>query len=54
MSDFLAKPLRKPALIGALLRALDGYVMSEDAPLQPGLMPVEVEWTEEERQTTGA
>lgn len=54
MSDFLAKPLRKPALIAALLRALDGHVMSEDAPLQPGLMPVEVEWTEEERQITGA
>lgn len=54
MSDFLAKPLRKPALIAALLRALDGHVMSEDAPLQPGLTPVEVEWTEEERQMTGA
>ncbi|AMA58358.1 hybrid sensor histidine kinase/response regulator [Bradyrhizobium sp. CCGE-LA001] len=54
MSDFLAKPLRKPALIAALLRALDGYVMSEDAPLQPELMPVEVEWTDEERQATGA
>ncbi len=51
MSDFLAKPLRKPALASALLRALDGYAMSEDAPLQPELMPVEVEWTEEERQT---
>lgn len=54
MSDFLAKPLRKPALIGALLRALDGYVMSEDAPLQPGLMPGDVEWSDEERQMTGA
>ncbi|MCA1384649.1 MULTISPECIES: ATP-binding protein [Bradyrhizobium] len=54
MSDFLAKPLRKPALVGALLRALDGHVMSEDAPLQPTLMPVEVAWTEEERQITGA
>ncbi|WP_448043619.1 ATP-binding protein [Bradyrhizobium liaoningense] len=54
MSDFLAKPLRKPALIAALLRALDGHVMSEDAPLQPELTPVEVEWTEEERQITGA
>ncbi|WP_454647328.1 ATP-binding protein [Bradyrhizobium liaoningense] len=54
MSDFLAKPLRKPVLIAALLRALDGHVMSEDAPLQPGLTPVEVEWTEEERQITGA
>ncbi|KYG99442.1 ATP-binding protein [Bradyrhizobium sp. DOA1] len=54
MSDFLAKPLRKPALIAALLRALDGYVMSEDAPLQPALMPVEVEWTDEEKQATGA
>ncbi|UFS87019.1 ATP-binding protein [Bradyrhizobium daqingense] len=53
MSDFLAKPLRKPALIAALLRALDGYVMSEDAPLQPDLMPVAVEWTDEERQATG-
>ncbi|MGX1164261.1 signal transduction histidine kinase/CheY-like chemotaxis protein [Bradyrhizobium sp. USDA 372] len=54
MSDFLAKPLRKPALIGALLRALDGHVMSEDAPLQPELMPTEVAWTDEERQITGA
>jgi signal transduction histidine kinase/FixJ family two-component response regulator len=54
MSDFLAKPLRKPALIATLLRALDGHVMSEDAPLQPGLTPFEVEWTEEERQMTGA
>lgn len=54
MSDFLAKPLRKPALIAALLRALDGHVMSEDAPLQPELTPVEMEWTEEERQITGA
>ncbi|MCA1410334.1 response regulator [Bradyrhizobium sp. NBAIM20] len=54
MSDFLAKPLRKPALVGALLRALDGHVMSEDAPLQPTLMPVEVAWTDEERQITGA
>ncbi|QOZ76934.1 PAS domain-containing sensor histidine kinase [Bradyrhizobium sp. CCBAU 53351] len=54
MSDFLAKPLRKPALVAALLRALDGHVMTEDAPLQPELMPVEVEWTDEERQITGA
>lgn len=54
MSDFLAKPLRKPALVAALLRALDGYTMSEEAPLQPELMPVEVEWTDEERQITGA
>ena len=54
MSDFLAKPLRKPALVGALLRALDGYVMSEDAPLQPELTPDEVEWTDGERQITGA
>ncbi|MCA1545344.1 response regulator [Bradyrhizobium sp. BRP19] len=54
MSDFLAKPLRKPALVGALLRALDGHVMSEDAPLQPTLMPVEVAWTDEEREITGA
>jgi hypothetical protein len=28
--------------------------MAEDAPLQPDLMPVEVEWTDEERQMTGA
>jgi signal transduction histidine kinase/FixJ family two-component response regulator len=54
MSDFLAKPLRKPALVAALLRALDGYVMSDDAPLQPDLMPMETEWTDEERQATGA
>lgn len=54
MSDFLPKPLRKPALVAALLRALDGHVMSEDAPLQPELMPIEVEWTDEERQITGA
>ncbi|WP_407119221.1 ATP-binding protein [Bradyrhizobium sp. LMG 9283] len=54
MSDFLAKPLRNPALIAALLRALDGYTISEDAPLQPELMPVDVEWTDEERQITDA
>lgn len=54
MSDFLAKPLRKPALAAALLRALDGQTMTEDAPLQPALMPDEVEWTDEERQMTGA
>ncbi|HZX85617.1 MAG TPA: ATP-binding protein [Reyranella sp.] len=54
MSDFLAKPLRKPALVAALLRALDGHTMSEYAPLQPALMPVDVEWTDEERQMTGA
>lgn len=54
MSDFLAKPLRKPALIAALLRALDRHLMFEDAPLQPELIPGEVEWTDEERQITGA
>ncbi|MCK1360055.1 ATP-binding protein [Bradyrhizobium sp. 199] len=54
MSDFLAKPLRKPALVAALLRALDGHVMLEDAPLQPEPMPADMEWTDEERQITGA
>jgi CheY-like chemotaxis protein len=55
MSDFLAKPLRKPALVAALLHALDGRVIAQDAPLQPDLlMPVEVEWTDEDRQMTGA
>ncbi|HVI79521.1 MAG TPA: response regulator, partial [Candidatus Acidoferrum sp.] len=54
MSDFLAKPLRKPALVTALLRALEGHVMAEDAPLQPELTPVEADWTDEERQITGA
>ena len=54
MSDFVAKPLCKPALIAALLRALDGHVMSEDVPLQPELMSCNVEWTDEERQITGA
>lgn len=54
MSDFLAKPLRKPALIAALLRALDRHLMFEDAPLQPELIPGEVAWTDEERQMTGA
>ncbi|MCP3466796.1 ATP-binding protein [Bradyrhizobium sp. CCGUVB23] len=34
MSDFLAKPLRKPALVAALLRALD-QMASNDASLQP-------------------
>jgi CheY-like chemotaxis protein len=53
MSDFLAKPLRKPALIGALLRALASHVMSEDTPIQPELTPDEVAWTDEERQITG-
>jgi len=28
--------------------------MSEDAPLQPELIPDDVEWTDEERQITGA
>jgi len=54
MSDFLAKPLRKPALIAALLRALDGHLVFEDAPLQSEPMPGDVEWTDEERQITGA
>ena len=34
--------------------ALDGHVMAGDAPLQPELMSVDVEWTDEERQMTGA
>jgi CheY-like chemotaxis protein len=54
MSDFLAKPLRKPALVTALLRALDGQWVSEEAPLQPEQMPLEADWTDEERQITGA
>ncbi|MBR0964560.1 response regulator [Bradyrhizobium diazoefficiens] len=56
MSDFMAKPLRKPTLVAALLRALDGYVAvaPEEAPLQPELAPADVEWTDEERQMTGA
>jgi CheY-like chemotaxis protein len=55
MSDFLAKPLRKPALIAALARALDGYTMAEHAPpLHSELMPADVEWTDEERQMAGA
>jgi len=53
MSDFLAKPLRKPALVAALLRALDGHSVPEDVRLQPELMPADVEWTDEERQMTG-
>jgi CheY-like chemotaxis protein len=54
MSDFLAKPLRKPALASAMLRALDGHVMADDAPLQPTLIPDDVELTEDERQIIGA
>ncbi len=55
MSDFLAKPLRKPALVAALLRALDGQILSEDTvPLQPSLRPEDVAWSEEERQIIGA
>lgn len=38
MSDFLAKPLRKPALVSALLRALD-HIVPNDAPLQPEQEP---------------
>jgi signal transduction histidine kinase/ActR/RegA family two-component response regulator len=55
MSDFLAKPLRKPALVAALLRALN-HVASDEVPLQPDMidLPVEAGWTDEERQMTGA
>jgi signal transduction histidine kinase/DNA-binding NarL/FixJ family response regulator len=55
MSDFLAKPLRKPALVAALLRALN-HVAPDDVPLQPDMidLPVEADWTDEERQIAGA
>jgi two-component system, sensor histidine kinase len=59
MSDFLAKPLRKPALVAALLHALTDAA-SADAPLQPQLAPLaadwadEAGWSDEERQMTGA
>ncbi|MES1148589.1 MAG: response regulator, partial [Bradyrhizobium guangdongense] len=55
MSDFLAKPLRKPALVAALLRALS-HVAPDDVPLQPDMidLPVEADWTDEERQIAGA
>ncbi|TPQ31113.1 hybrid sensor histidine kinase/response regulator [Bradyrhizobium guangdongense] len=53
MSDFLAKPLRKPALVTALLRALN-HVAPDEAPLQPHFeLPVEADWTDEEKQMTG-
>ncbi|MFT4119825.1 ATP-binding protein [Bradyrhizobium sp.] len=54
MSDFLAKPLRKPALVAALMRALGEEVASDEVPLQPVLLPAEVDWTDEERQIAGA
>jgi uncharacterized protein involved in exopolysaccharide biosynthesis len=37
-----------------LLRALDGHVMTEEAPLHPELVPDDVELTDDERQIIGA
>ncbi|MEK9281298.1 MULTISPECIES: ATP-binding protein [unclassified Bradyrhizobium] len=51
MSDFLAKPLRQPALIAALLRALN-HVASDDAPLQPEA-PFEAELAGEGKTVAG-
>ena len=53
MSDFLAKPLRKPALITALLRAL-GNVVSDEAPLQPGDAPSQAGSAADSRTEAGA
>jgi CheY-like chemotaxis protein len=54
MSDFLAKPLRKPALVAALLRALP-HVVSDEAPLQPQQLPPEdAGQAEDSRMDAGA
>ncbi len=41
MSDFLAKPLRKPALVGALLRAFPAVTAPPLAPTDPAEAPAE-------------
>jgi signal transduction histidine kinase/FixJ family two-component response regulator len=53
MSDFLAKPLRKPALVAALLRALD-HVASDDAPLQPEQVSAEDRWANGREEAANA
>jgi signal transduction histidine kinase/ActR/RegA family two-component response regulator len=52
MSDFLAKPLRKPAMVAAILRALGGG-MGVEAPLQPAQMAPEGDTAVESGQAVG-
>jgi PAS domain S-box-containing protein len=52
MSDFLAKPLRKPVLVAALLRALAEFV-PDDAPLQPEA-PLETDTVDTAKTGAGA